>query len=383
MSEYEELQKKQLFAQRAAAVAAAATAAAAASTASSTAATAESIERMRREALLSALASQQHQSNMEEAQEAQLAVIKEQAQAEAEDRKYQRQVLFLKESDDPTKFETYLEMLKGRLNTIYVDPPLPKECQEDGVETLNVKAAEALKPQDEEQPESSQLAAVKGEINGLSKKLSEMEKDEGDSKVGCGLLIVMGIFAVYVINNAEHWIIKTLIFFFVIAVVTHQIFEKKKPKIEREKGLIKTKLEDLNVELKRLSDEAESNKAKVKAEADKKYLATLGEALGRWREIAFRALMNDYFTQDLWIDSVPFTQHLRATLTEAQRLFPTSCRVDVNKLSEGQIETAYNMFTEEVAGRMCKRSILISAGDELAARMATILRRKKSFKRDE
>ena len=172
--DYEALQKKQLFAQRVTAVSAVAAALAASQAAGS-------LEKMRQEASDAAEANADHQRAMEEVQEAQLAVIERQARAEAKARDYQQRVLFLKESDDATKLETYLEMTRERLLFLYNVPVLPEECQSCGqltceinlLQTPRVKYTNLLLPNDAIKMQGA-LTESKNKQYGLQRAKSDL-----------------------------------------------------------------------------------------------------------------------------------------------------------------------------------------------------------------
>lgn len=383
---YEELQKKQLFAQRVTA---------ASSVASAVAATraAESLEEMRREASYAAVAAAEHQRKMQEVQQAQLSVIEKQAQAEAKDREYQRQVLFLKESDDATKLETYFEMAKGKLLDLYVFPDevdIPKECRDNGSLKLKLKSLVASKPEYAEQPLPECAISLQSEIQKIEIEIMQSEKILGKSQIGFfGILgILIGAFFSFLgclgflnlasgkIDDVGGFIFVEFLFFggggwLFVAQVSKLIRSTKKPAIEKQLGILKDKQTRLETELKPFVDEVNKVNNLAKKEAEEKQLKTIWEYAERWQSLAFGAMIKHYFDQGLWIESDGFKQRLKTVLTEVQKPFPTSCRVDANKLQPNQIASAYQIFTELVAHRMCAQDIMPDRG--AAAREAKIL----------
>jgi len=384
---YEELQKKQLFAQRVTA---------ASSVASAVAATraAESLEEMRREASYAAVAAAEHQRKMQEVQQAQLSVIEKQAQAEAKDREYQRQVLFLKESDDATKLETYFEMAKGKLLDLYVFPDemdIPKECRDNGSLKLKLKSLVASKPEYNEQPLPERAIKIPDEIRKIDDEIVLADKNLEEGQIGIGgiLGMLLGAFIAYGgirgigIESNKTDNAGSLIFAFLclggggclfLAKVSKLIRSTKKPAIEQQLGLLKEKKTSLNNELIKLNplvDEVNKINSLAKKEAEEKHYKILWEYAERWQSLAFGAMIKHYFDQGLWIESDGFKQRLKTVLTEVQKPFPTSCRVDANKLQPNQIASAYQIFTELVAHRMCAQDIMPDRG--AAAREAKIL----------
>ena len=392
--DYEELQKKQLFAQRVTAVSSVASAVAAHQAAAS-------LEAMRQDANVVAVATMEHQTKMQEMQEAQLSVIEKQAQAEAKDREYQRQVLFLKESDDTTKLETYFEMAKSKLLDLYILPDevdIPEECRDNGSLKLKLKSLTASSPEYTKQPLPERAIKLQDEIPKIKTEILSAEMNLNKSQIGfwgflgiaIGVILICagisgvmdgkifepaqgeddkagsifaGIFALLVCFGGGGWL------FF--AQISKLLRSTKKPAIEKQLGILKEKHAGLETELKPFVDEVNNVNNLAKKEADEKHYKTIMEYAERWQSLAFTAMIKHYFDQGLWIESDGFKQRLKTVLTEVQKPFPTSCRVDASKLQPNQIAAAYQIFTKAVAHRMCAQDIMPTGS--AAAREVKIL----------
>ena len=130
---------------------------------------------------------------------------------------------------------------------------------------------------------------------------------------------------------------------------------------------LQPEIEGLEQKIKTYTEEAES----VQEKNDSEWRKSLPDKVELWQSIAYDALIKDYFDQGLWIESGGFTQRLKAALNAVQKPFPTSCRVDVNKLQPNQIVSAYQTFTEIVATRMRLEDIM--PGHNAVARKAMLL----------
>ena len=72
-------------------------------------------------------------------------------------------------------------------------------------------------------------------------------------------------------------------------------------------------------------------------------------------------LVKDFFEQGLWIND-RFTERLQALLAEIQRPFPASCRVEINKLRDDQIKSAFGVLTAVIASTIAAKVDLGSSG---------------------
>ena len=138
-------------------------------------------------------------------------------------------------------------------------------------------------------------------------------------------------------------------------------------KIDTQIKDLQPEIEDLEQRLKVFTEKAES----VQVRNDCEWRKSLPGKVDLWQSTVFDALIKDYFDQGLSIQSGGFTSCLKAALTAVQKPFPTSCRVDVNKLQPNQIASAYQTFTELVATRM--RAMDIMPGRNAGARKAMLL----------
>jgi hypothetical protein len=290
-------------------------------------------------------------------------------------------VLFLKESDDATKFETYLEMVCRNLLGLYIAPALPEKCQSYGqltreinaLQTPRVKYTNLLLPEDAVKLQTA-LDETKNRQYGL-------QRAKSDLRFGTFCKYSLGFFAIAMLflmgqgqydenghSNDRGGLF--LVFYFMSGLIpTLRIIWLmwSHSKIETQIKDLQPEIEDLEQRLKAFTEEAES----VQVKNDCEWRKSLPEKVNLWQSIAFDALIKDYFDQGLWIKSGGFTPRLKAALTAVQKPFPTSCRVDVNKLQPNQITSAYQTFTELVATRM--RTMDIMPGRNASARKAELL----------
>ncbi|HTB84381.1 MAG TPA: hypothetical protein VK742_12065 [Candidatus Sulfotelmatobacter sp.] len=354
--DHKKIQEKQLFAQRA-------TAAATAASAIATAAAAASLAQMRRDSKVAA--------------EATLSAIKEQAADEAGDRKYHREVLFFKESDDTTKLDAYCEKAIGWFMAVCSSKSLfatlPKYCQEDGALTKKIKSLLASpSPPPPVLPEDGIELQKKVKTLGIEVNLTAQNL----RKYQFGLLQKIGIpfcplFALAAIgcfvgdpdiHEPTPLFTRALgVLFLLIAIwlSTALILRlryvlsnaKKKPALERQLAFLKEQKGNLESKLKPILDEANVTAKRVP-------LKLFIEFIEHWRVVALGSRIDQFFSQGLWIGSDNFAQELKNQIVTLQKDYPTSCRVDIEKLQPNQIASAYETFIENAAVLICKEDIV-------------------------
>ena len=362
-----EIQKKQLFAQRV-------TAASAAATALATHRAAASLEEMRQDARLAAEATAEHQREMQELQQRQLVVVEEEARSAAKEREYQRQVLFLKESDDSTKLEAFLEMHKERVSSLYNLPELPEECKEDGEITRRIEMViDTVTLPAEAKKLKSEVETVGNEIAKLEAEEKELNDQRNVVFFVCGGLILFGLFKSFVfgmntyVRNAVFWSAGILIF---LTVVERKVSAPKTRARKQKMVLLGRSKTSLEKELQPFLDEMAEQVERARA-----------ENMDEWQAVVEVALLQSFFDQGLWIEDSRFTERLKVALTQIQRPFPTSCRTDVNNLRPDQISLAYQTFTDEVADLISMCSAIgkddddkLNRGAKLRPRVLKVLR---------
>lgn len=350
-----ELQEKQLFAQRVTAVSAAATALASHRAA-------ESLEEMRREATAAAEAAAEHQQQVEEAQQAQLAIIEKEAQAAAKEREYRRQVLFLKESNDSTKLEAYLEMLKKNILNLYKLPEVPEDCKTGGAITSRMKWLAASKAKQIPLALPDEAKKLQSEIKNLENESKEIKAGQQGVAFGClGILgVVVALFGfvafVYDKNFATAPTTTTnlavlgsgaaLAF---ISIVLSMIRAPKIRKLKKQMDLLAEMKDSLAKQLQPFLNEASEEQSRAQSVANKAYYFAVERSMDQWQSVVARSSSQSFFDQGLWIGENRFTERLKAELTQIQKPFPTSCRTDVNNLRPEQVRLVYESFTDSVA----------------------------------
>ena len=145
-------------------------------------------------------------------------------------------------------------------------------------------------------------------------------------------------------------------------------------------------------EVNRLQAEVSQRYQLAMSEASKArehLLRDLVRAVEKWRSAVRNELVKNFFEQGLWI-SDRFAGRLKALLAEIQRPFPTSCRVEIDRLRDDQIEEAFRVLTAVIAstiaakvdlGRSSTLAQLIVSGIEPGAPMpsaAVVLERLES-----
>ena len=98
---------------------------------------------------------------------------------------------------------------------------------------------------------------------------------------------------------------------------------------------------DLNSDLKPLLGQAHFR-------AQDEWKDPLNKNIDLWMAAFRNAALKSFFDQGLWIQD-EFHNRLKAALDEIQKIFPTSCRANVDILTRNQIECAYKILVAAVS----------------------------------
>ena len=324
----------------------------------------KALQEMASLAALQRMDDRQHREEVERTQQAQLAIINAEAQAAAKARDYERDVIFLKESDDITKLERYLAMVKQGVASLYHPPRLPKECGADGALSLKIKKLAAL-------PKKHCLSALPDEAHKLQSELTTIETElyalgaaqKGSTMGFLGTLgVVLALFGLcatlydtYAATNGDRELPLTLaalgigVGLVIIAIIRNQKKALKLRACQEQAASLEQRREKLTKELQVLLDQAWKEQGRDFSEAEAAHNRILTETLDQWQSSVARELLGSFFAQGLWIGDGRFAERLKAELTTIQKPFPTSCRTDVNNLGVDHIVAIYETFIDAVA----------------------------------
>jgi len=354
----------------------------------------EALEGTRREATRQREAVERAAREAEEQRQrqasAQLAELRRQDREARKYLDYEKQVLFLKESDEATRLDTFLERLLGGLNPedcqgesaeemakvemnvaqFYHSPPVPDECK---LLAIKIKRLVSSKPTSTHAILPEEALALQAEVGRLKGELRRLEGDIKGKKTlgfGClGLLGFIGLLCLFVgvlsffdpagfdmkadtppeqkvIISAVvslMGLVPTLIF--LVGLVRHikNRFRKKPLKsLLEEQAAITNKHNVAERQLQPFLSKAQST-------VQRDYNECLKRTVDDWILTYRNALVKSFFDQGLWLNE-QFPSRLKAALVEIQKPFPTSCRSDVNKLRPEQIQSAYNSLTAHLGG---------------------------------
>jgi hypothetical protein len=327
---------------------------------------------------------EQHRQEQAEAERKRLSELHRQGAAAQRDRDYQNTLLFLKESDEATRLDTFVEILvksldwkccpgyekgdyddawcaeqKKILSRFYRLPANPQECKADGTLTRNIQTLVINPPQSAEASAflSEEGMRLKAESDKYDKELHRLDKEmstlakNGSSGCLSMCLSILGVILLvisvhdYVMGTettAAYCVFAIGLLLCIVPVALRpvrrsQIKAKQKQleTLKKAKIEIAKKKDVLQRRLRPFLDEASSQ-----AQEQNQKQATAKTAAEQWIAAWRAALVKSFFDQGLWIHD-GFQTRLQEVLTEIQKPFPTSCRADVNKLSSSQIESAY------------------------------------------
>ena len=350
------------------------------------------------------------------AEQAYLVELKAQGRKAQKHRDWERQVLFLKESDEGTRLDTFFEILLTRLDLptagmetedfpewvkehgealsfLYHEPDLPEKCDASGPLTKDIRrltsslmqSAVILTPPEVAQHLKSASEEVPAEIAKLRSARNWLE-----CWFVAYLCISVCFFTLLVISCLELFgltrlvqppqsesgpavaatIIEALIFaggaFGTLSVAILLGLRRKRKEAEFQKR---------QRELQERKTKRKQDVARAQAEASQFYqlaisaagrarervLHDLVEAVEKWRSTVRLELVKDFFEQGLWIHD-RFAERLKPLLAEIQRPFPTSCRVEINNLRDDQIESAFRVLTAVIASAIAVKVDLSKSG---------------------
>jgi len=350
------------------------------------------------------------------AEQALLAELKAQGRKAQKHRDWERQVLFLKESDEDTKLDAFFEILLKRLDLptagmetedfpewekehgealsfLYPEPDLPEQCGPSGALTKDIRrltsslvqSAVILAPPDVTQHLRSDIEEVPVEI---AKLRSARNWLAGWFVAYLCISVCFFTFLVVCCLNllglihldlppqsgpgpaVAAKIIKALIFAggafgtLFVAILLGQRWKRKEAELQECQRELQERKTKLGQEVNRLQAEASQSCRLAISEASKareRLLHDLVKAVEKWRATVRMELVKDFFEQGLWIND-RFTERLQALLAEIQRPFPASCRVEINYLRDDQIKSAFGVLTAVIASTIAAKVDLGNSG---------------------
>ena len=344
----------------------------------------EAAERATREADL-------HRQEQAKAERERLSELARQGAAAQRDRDYQNQVLFLKESDETTRLDRFIEMLVNTLDwkccpkdakgyndrtwvaererifsLFYQLPELPNECKAGGTLTRQILTLVNSNPKPPEIILPDEAMPLKNESDKLDNKLQQLEKDintlkHDSSSFGClgilgGLMLAFGAFAFVfdkvIATNPSQWEFTISFCILIVGLILIVTNVARRPMRRSRMKANREKLDNLYKTQKSVANKKELIQRELLPfwdKARKQIIPTITpkEVTEQWFSTYRNSLLKSFFDQGLWIAD-RFQTRLQDVLTEIQKPFPTSCRADVSKLSRSQIETAYKAVVDAV-----------------------------------
>ena len=350
------------------------------------------------------------------AEQACLMELKAQGRKAQKHRDWERQVLFLKESDKGTRLDTFFEILLKRLDLptagmetedfpewveaheealafLYHEPDLPEKCGPSGALTKHIRrltssllqSGVALTPPEDTQHLRSESEAVPAEIAKLRSDRNWLEAwFVGYACISAAFFILLAISGLdlfglsYLDQPAQTesgpavaaTIIEALILAggalgtLWIAILLGRRWKRKEAEFQKRQRELQETRTKLGQEADRLQDEdlyVGQLAISAASRARESFLHDLVEAVEKWRSTVRLELVKDFFEQGLWIND-RLTEHLKPLLAEIQRPFPTSCRVEIDNLRDDQIESAFRVLTAVVASTIAAKVELSSSG---------------------
>jgi hypothetical protein len=350
------------------------------------------------------------------AEQAYLMELKAQGRKAQKHRDWERQVLFLKESDEATRLDTFFEMLLTRLDLptagmepedfpewakehgetlsfLYHEPDLPEKCDASGALTKDIRRlasslmqpAGSMTPPEVTPPLRSESEEVPAEMAKLRSARNWLE-----GWFVAYLCISICFFSLLVISCLDlfGWvqgdqpsqaesgpavaakIIEALIFAggafgtLSVAILLGGRRKRKEAEFQKRQGELQERKTKRWQEADRAQTEASQSYQLAFSAAGKsseRLLHDLIEAVENWRSAVRLALVKDFFEQGLWIHD-RFAERLKPLLAEIQRPFPTSCRAEISNLRDDQIESAFRVLTAVIASAIAVKLDLSKSG---------------------
>ena len=345
-----------------------------------------------------------------------LLELKAQGRRAQKHRDWERLVLFLKESDEAARLDTFFEILIKRLDLptagmetedfpewskehdealsfIYLEPDLPEKCGPSGALTEDIRRLTS----------SLLKSAVNLTPPGVTRYLRpEIEEVPAViTKLSLARRWLRGWFAAYLSISVCFFIllVACCLELFGVSQLDQPYRSGSNPAIATmitkalilAGGAFGTLFVTIILGLRRMRKEAEFQTchrehqvrktnvarevARLQAEASQAYEHTISEAVNtrwrlsrelaeavrQWRSTVRVELVKDFFEQGLWINA-GFKERLKALLAEIQRPFPTSCRVEIKELHDDQVESAFRVLTAVVASKIADKVDLGRSG---------------------
>jgi len=343
------------------------------------------------------------------AEQAMLAELRAQGRKAQKHRDWERQVLFLKESDEATRLDTFFEILVKKLDLptagmetedfpewekehgealsfLYQEPEIPEQCGPSGALTKDIRrltsslmqSAVILAPPGVTQHLRSEIEKVPGEIAKLRSTRNWLAgwfiAYSCISVCFCALLVVCCLD----LSGLSHLItspeprpgpeiratmIKALIYAFgasgtlFVAILLGRRWRRKEAEFQKCQRDFQARKAKLRPEVNGLQPEAPLSCRLAISEAGKggpRLAHDLLEAVGKWRATVRVELVEAFFAQGLGLND-RFAERLKALLAEIQRPFPASCRVEINNLWDDQVTSAFQVFTAVIASTMAAK----------------------------
>ena len=350
------------------------------------------------------------------AEQAFLVELKAQGRKAQKHRDWERQVLFLKESDEDTRLDTLFEILLKRLDLptagmetedfpewekehrealsfLYQEPDLPEQCGPSGALTKHIRRLTSslvqpaaslappdvvphLSPEIEELPvETAKLRSARNWLAGWFVAYLYISVCFF-TLLGVCCLDLLGLTHLDQLPQSgpgqavTATIIKALIFAggafgtFFVAILLGLRWRRKEAELQVCQRELQDRRTKLGQDVDRLQSEACLSYQLATSEAGKarqRLLHDLIEAVKKWRAAVRKELVRDFFEQGLWINDM-FAERLKALLAEIQRPFPASCRVEVNCLRDDQIKSAFMVLTAVIASSIAAKVDLGNSG---------------------
>jgi hypothetical protein len=342
--------------------------------------------------------------------------LKAQGRKAQKHRDWERQVLFLKESDEGTRLDTFFEILLKRidlpiagmeteefpewvkehgeaLSFLWNEPELPEKCGPSGALTKEIRrltsslvqSSDVLTP-----PEVTQH--LRFEIEEVPVEIARLRSARNwlacwfvaySSIAVCFLtLLVMSCLDLFGLRHLDQLhrfgpgsavaatIIEAVILAggafgtLCVAILLGRRRKRKEAELQERRRELQERKIKLGQEVNSLQAEASQScqfAISATSKARERLLRDLVEAVDKWRSTVRLELVKDFYEQGLWLND-RFTERLKALLAEIQRPFPTSCRAEIINLRDDQIESAFKVLTAVIASSAAVKVDLSSSG---------------------
>ena len=340
--------------------------------------------------------------------------LKAQGRKAQKHRDWERQVLFLKESDEGTRLDTFFEILLKRidlpiagmetedfpewvkehgeaLSFLWNEPDLPEKCGPSGALTKEIRrltsslvqSSDVLTPPEVTQHSRFEIEEVPVEIARLRSARNWLACwfVAYSSIAVCFLtllVILPGSVGVHLDqlhrfgpgSAVAATIIEAVILAggafgtLCVAILLGRRRKRKEAELQERRRELQERKIKLGQEVNSLQAEASQScqfAISAASKARERLLRDLVEAVEKWRSTVRLELVKDFFEQGLWLND-RFTERLKALLAEIQRPFPTSCRAEIINLRDDQIEGAFRVLTAVIASSIAVKVDLSSSG---------------------